>query len=99
MRHNAAVAATRRALHESLADLPAGSLVLAAVSGGPDSLALAAALAHEAPRAKLQAGAVTVDHRLQDGSADRADAVAAACRSLGLDPVVVRTVAVGGPGG
>jgi len=83
----------------ALRDLAGGDLVLAAVSGGADSLALAAALAHEAPRLGLRAGAVTVDHGLQPGSADRAVAVAATLTGLGLEPVLVRTVAVGGPGG
>ncbi len=45
--------------------------MLAACSGGADSLALAAALAFEAPRLGLRAGGVTVDHGLQPGSADR----------------------------
>ncbi len=71
----------------SLAGFAPGDLVLAACSGGPDSLALAAALAFVAPRAGLRAGAVTVDHGLQDGSADRAAAVAAVLGGLGLDPV------------
>jgi tRNA(Ile)-lysidine synthase len=93
------VAATRRAVRGSLADLPAGSLVLAAVSGGADSLALAAALAHEAPRAGLIAGAVTIDHGLQEGSASRAGAVVSACQRLGLDPVVSRAVVVTSAGG
>lgn len=91
--------ATRVAVRASLRDLPAGGLVLAAVSGGADSLALAAALAHEAPRAGLTAGAVTVDHGLQPGSAERARAVAATTAALGLGPVLVRTVSVAGPGG
>src|SRR5512146_3254478 len=76
-----------------------GDLVLAACSGGPDSLALAAALAFVAPRAGLRAGAVTVDHGLQPGSADRAAGVAAALRGLGLDPVRAVSVTVDGPGG
>jgi len=76
-----------------------GDLVLAACSGGQDSLALAAALAFVAPRAGLRAGAVTVDHGLQEGSAERAASVAATLRGLGLDPVHVLTVAVDGPGG
>ena len=70
-----------------------------AVSGGADSLALAAAVAWVAPRIGLRAGAVTVDHRLQPGSADRAADVAAACAELGIDPAVVETVIVGRGGG
>jgi len=73
--------------------------VLAACSGGADSVALAAALAFEAPRAGFAAGAVTVDHGLQPGSAERADRVADLLRGLGLDPVLVRRVQVAGPGG
>ena len=71
-----AVAEVRNAVRASLAGLAPGDLVLAACSGGPDSLALAAALAFVAPRAGLRAGAVTVDHGLQPGSADRAAEVA-----------------------
>jgi len=76
-----------------------GDLVLAACSGGKDSLALAGALAFVAPRAGLRAGAVTVDHGLQEGSAERAASVAATLRDLGLDPVRTATVTVSGPGG
>ena len=71
-----AVAAVRNAVRETLADLESGDLVLAACSGGPDSLALAAALAFVAPRMGLRAGGVTVDHGLQDGSARTAEQVA-----------------------
>ena len=59
------------AVRRCLGEFAAGDLVLAACSGGADSLALAAALAHEAPRCGLRAGGVTVDHGLQPGSADR----------------------------
>ena len=90
--------ATRAAVRASLGDIAAGELVLAAVSGGADSLALAAALAHEAPRAGLVAGAVTVDHGLQAGSAERAETVAQTARFLGLGPVFVKTVVVQGSG-
>jgi tRNA(Ile)-lysidine synthase len=65
------------------------SLVLAGCSGGPDSLALAAAVAFEAPRLGLRAGAVTVDHGLQAGSAERASGVRLTLRGLGLRPVLV----------
>jgi tRNA(Ile)-lysidine synthase len=73
--------------------------VLVALSGGADSLALAAATAFEAPRAGLRAGAVIVDHGLQDASAAVAEAAADAARALGLDPVLVRRVEVTGEGG
>jgi len=74
-------------------------LVLVALSGGPDSLALAAATAFEAPRAGLRAGAVIVDHGLQAGSADVAARASAQAAALGLDPVVTRTAQVGTDGG
>src|SRR5215468_2146940 len=94
-----AVAEARRAVRLGLDGLTAGDLVLAACSGGADSLALAAALAHEAPRQGLRAGGVTVDHGLQPGSAERARRVAAVLAGLGLDPVEVVPVTVAaGPG-
>ena len=98
----APVAEVRRAVRLGLAGLAPGDLVLAACSGGADSLALAAALAHEGPRAGLRAGAVTVDHGLQPGSAERAGALVLTLAGLGLDPVesVAVTVAAGaGRGG
>ncbi|MDE3722457.1 tRNA lysidine(34) synthetase TilS [Nocardiopsis sp. N85] len=94
-----AVAAVRSAVRRCLAPLPADTTVLVACSGGADSLALAGAAAFEAPRLGLRAGAVTVDHGLQEGSAERAGKVAATLTGLGLEPVVVRTVEVTGPGG
>ena len=74
-------------------------LALVALSGGPDSLALAAAVAFEAPRAQWRAGAVIVDHGLQEGSANVAAAAARQARALGLNPVIVRRVEVGTGGG
>ncbi|TWX38376.1 tRNA lysidine(34) synthetase TilS [Frigoribacterium sp. ACAM 257] len=94
-----AVADVRRAVRASLEGLATGDLVLVALSGGADSLALAAATAFEAPRAGLTAGAVVVDHGLQPGSADVAEAAAARASVLGLAPVVVRRVEVGAEGG
>lgn len=98
----AAVAEVRRAVRHGLAGLAPGDLVLAACSGGADSLALAAALAHEGPRQGLRAGAVTVDHGLQPGSAERAGALVLTLAGLGLDPVesiAVRVATGTGAGG
>ncbi len=92
-----AVAAVRHAVRGCLASLEPGDLVLAACSGGADSLALAAALAFEAPRAGLLAGGITIDHGLQPGSAARADEVARTMTGLGLEPVLSIAVAVPGP--
>lgn len=95
-----AVAEVRLAVRQSLADnVRDGELVLVALSGGADSLALAAATAFEAGKQGIRAGAVIVDHGLQDGSADAAARAADQARVRGLDPVVVRRVSVGGAGG
>jgi tRNA(Ile)-lysidine synthase len=94
-----AVAGVRVAVRRCLADLNDSGLVLVACSGGPDSVALAAATAFVAPRRGLRAGLLTVDHGLQRGSGARAAMVADWGRSLGLDPVEVLAVKVSGPGG
>ncbi len=78
---------------EAVLDGPA----LVACSGGPDSLALAAAAAVVGTRRGLTVRAAVVDHGLQDGSAARAASVVAQLESLGL-PAAVLTVAVE-PGG
>ncbi|MGI9085704.1 MAG: tRNA lysidine(34) synthetase TilS [Aeromicrobium sp.] len=92
------VAEGRRRLRLALADLPAGARVDVALSGGADSLALAACLAFVAPRAGWTAGAVVVDHGLQLHSADVAARAAEQARGLGLDEDVV-AVEVGTSGG
>jgi len=94
-----AVAHVRLGVRRSLAGLAPGDLVLAACSGGADSLALAAALAFEAPRLGLRCGGVTVDHGLQAGSAERARRVALVLTALGLEPVRSVAVSSSGPGG
>jgi tRNA(Ile)-lysidine synthase len=92
-----AVAALRSAVRPGLRTFPGP--VLVACSGGPDSVALAAALAFEARGAGVRVGGVTVDHGLQPGSAERADRTADLLRGLGLDPVVVLGAKVGEQGG
>lgn len=93
-----AVAAVRVAVRRLLVDERSGG-VLVACSGGADSVALAAAVAFEAPRLGIPAGLVTVDHGLQDGSDRWAAQTAELGRSLGLEPVLVRRVEVGADGG
>jgi tRNA(Ile)-lysidine synthase len=89
----AATAAVRVAVRRCLADV-AGP-VAAAVSGGADSLAQAAALAFVRPGSF----AFVVDHGLQEGSAEVAARAADQCRSLGLDAQVLTgsAAATGGP--
>ncbi|MCO5952366.1 tRNA lysidine(34) synthetase TilS [Microbacterium yannicii] len=93
-----AVAEVRLAVRRALAGLEPGATVIVALSGGADSLALAAATAFEAPKLGLRAASVTVDHGLQDGSRDAAAAAAAKAQALGLEAVVTR-VEVGASGG
>lgn len=102
-----AIADVRRAVRDCLealesekrADAVPAPLLLVALSGGPDSLALAAATAFEVPRARFRAGAVVIDHGLQAGSVEVAARAADQAKALGLDPVLVRTVSVGAEGG
>lgn len=93
-RPHPAVAAVRRTVEQSLLSLPGGSAVLVACSGGPDSLALAAAAGFLARRRGIRAGAAVVDHGLQPGSDLVCTATATTCKLLGLDPVLTRVVAV-----
>ncbi|MGA8046806.1 MAG: tRNA lysidine(34) synthetase TilS [Dermatophilaceae bacterium] len=104
-RPHPAVAAIRYAVRTHLGDLAErmgrdDGVVLVACSGGADSLALAEAVAFECRHGAWAGGAVVVDHGLQPGSGEVAQAAAATCRRLGLDPVEVVRVAVsrGGQG-
>ena len=89
----------RTAVLDSLADLRPGEQVLVACSGGPDSLALAAATAQVGRERGLIAVAIVVDHRLQPGSTQVAEQAAAICLQLGLDRAEVIAVSVTGDGG
>ena len=79
----AATAAVRTAVRRVLVGVD--GRVAAAVSGGADSLALAAGLAFERPGSV----ALVVDHGLQEGSASVAARAAEQCSGLGLDAHVL----------
>jgi tRNA(Ile)-lysidine synthase len=96
-----AIADVRRAVRESwqAAGVVEGDLVLVACSGGPDSLALAAAVAFEAPRAGIRAGAIIVEHGIQEITKQIAAETEGLLRELELEPVQVIAVRVGEDGG
>jgi tRNA(Ile)-lysidine synthase len=91
-----AVADVRRAVRDALVelDLEQGARILVACSGGPDSLALAAATAFEAPKLGLLVAACVVDHGLQAGSDEIARQALLRLEALGVDPVVIESVSV-----
>jgi tRNA(Ile)-lysidine synthase len=91
-----AVAAVRLAVRRVLHDLEGD--VLVACSGGADSLALLAATVFEVRRLDRRAVGVTVDHGLQQGSAEHADAVAVQMAALGADETMTVRVRVEAPG-
>ncbi|MET0449814.1 MAG: tRNA lysidine(34) synthetase TilS [Aeromicrobium sp.] len=93
-----AVAAGRNLVREALADLEAGARIVVGVSGGADSLALAAVTAFVADRESYELTALVVDHGLQDGSAEVAERAVARLGTLGV-PATVRRVEVGREGG
>lgn len=93
------VAAIRVAVRRCLIQLPAEALVLVACSGGGDSMALADAVAFEAPRRGYRAGLITVDHGLQAGSTMRAERLVEWARAAGLAPAEAVSVTVGASGG
>ena len=77
---------------------PGGSVVVA-LSGGADSLALAAAAIDSGTRMGLDVRTVTVDHGLRPDSGHEARAVAELARSLGAVPRVVGVDAAAGADG
>lgn len=87
-----AMADARRMVRESLeqVNLAKGDALVLGVSGGGDSIALAAAVGFEAPRMGVTARAVIVDHGLQSGSAEIAAKAQKTCQELGLGAEVVR---------
>ena len=90
--------AVRRLLGSAEAAPFKGAPLVVACSGGADSLALAAAVAHVSREVGASAQAIVVDHGLQVGSQAVADAAAEQLAGLGL-PAQVAEVAVDGMGG
>ena len=86
--------AIRNAVKPFLEKLEAGDSFIVAVSGGADSLALAAALLIEAKPLALTPIAVIVDHQLQNNSADQARKVAQQLKEFGYVEVIVKKVLV-----
>lgn len=93
-----ALAAVRRVVRRDLAQISPGSAVLVACSGGADSLALLSAVVVEGHRLSLRVIGATVDHGLQEGSAERAADVVQTMAVLGADETVSARVEVSAAG-
>ena len=86
--------AVRNAVKPFLAQLEAGDTFLVAVSGGADSLALAAALLIEAKPLALNPIAITIDHQLQENSELQAEKVSRQLKEFGYGQVFIKKVVV-----
>ena len=84
----------RLAVRAELTDLSAGDTVLVAVSGGADSLALAAALLTEAKEKAIRPIAVIIDHALQPNSADVAMNTKAELAKAGYTNIEIKRIKV-----
>ncbi len=94
MSANPATVAIRSAVRECLSSCSAGDTVLVAVSGGADSLALAAALVPEAKNLLINLVGVTIDHQLQNNSGEQATKVFTQLSELGIPEVEIIKVDV-----
>lgn len=94
MSANPATVAIRSAVRECLSSCSAGDTVLVAVSGGADSLALAAALVPEAKNLLINLVGVTIDHQLQKNSGEQATKVLAQLSEMGIAQVEIIKVEV-----
>jgi tRNA(Ile)-lysidine synthase len=94
-----ATVAIRNAVKPFLQECEAGDIVLVAVSGGADSLALAYAILKESQPLAISAVAVTIDHQLQDNSAQQASRVEIQLKELGYEKIICKKVVVDGKSG
>ena len=96
--HSEELLELRTAVRADLALLAAGDRIVIACSGGADSIALAYALSLEAPKMALALSAITIDHGLQENSAEVASACATFLSTLNI-PTEIINVVVGTQGG
>jgi len=86
--------AIRNAVKPFLQEFEAGDVILVAVSGGADSLALAYAILKESSPLAISVVAVTIDHQLQENSAEQALKVEKQLKELGYEKVISKKVVV-----
>ena len=86
--------AIRSAVRPFLGKFEAGDKFLVAVSGGADSLALAAALFVESKPLALTPMAITIDHQLQEHSEKQAERVLEQLRGIGYVEIFNKKVLV-----
>ena len=89
-----AIVAIRNAVKPFLYECEAGDVILVAVSGGADSLALARAILTEAKPLAVTAIAVTIDHQLQNNSGEQAEKVQRQLKEMGYEKVICEKVVV-----
>jgi tRNA(Ile)-lysidine synthase len=90
----------RHAVRQSLtAHAKSGEKLLVAVSGGADSLALAAAIQFEAHKLDLEIAAAVIDHVLQKNSNKVANQAAKQLQNIGFEEIYIEKVMVGKKGG
>jgi tRNA(Ile)-lysidine synthase len=91
------IAAVRRGVRRALAECAPGDTVVVAVSGGPDSMALAAATIVEGHKLALRVIGATVDHQLQLDSDLVAAQTAERLATLGIDETATLRISVDDP--
>jgi tRNA(Ile)-lysidine synthase len=84
----------RRVVRNALAHFEPGDRILLAVSGGADSLLLAAATNLEASKVGIQLSALVVDHQLQNGSGEVALTAQKKLIELGITEAKISQVEV-----